>query len=391
MSFKNFIYTKDDEDLTFLPKDFSPGFNTSSPFVSINTELVKADEKLAVEPVNEHVRTTADLGGVPKEILFVVHAGSVTAYIRKRKCKTTGGSSRPPVKRKLASGSSTSRTVRDKASVIKDDTPVLSIFDDDEGLEDCLELKDATAYHLMISAITPPAWKDNAMNRRSRELLEVIEKLKGEADVMRARKLAREDEYKGLRDKCEAAMTDFDKNPVVLLLRAAEAKEHKGNLDRLMLESQKWSGYQVSLLAFELKIASLEAKKANLEATDALLRQEIEEIKHDRREVVSKVVPYAYMELLHSEELGRLVGKLVSSAITFGGCKAYEQVTRMKEPFDLSKVNGYHPSYENGHTQASNDLATATFSWLNEYVADASTFVEALLSKKPPTVQKSFL
>ncbi|GJZ71183.1 reverse transcriptase domain-containing protein [Tanacetum coccineum] len=85
-----------------------------------------------------------------------------------------------------------------------------------------------------------------------------------------------------------------------------------------------------------------------------------------------------------SDELGRLVGKLVSSAITFGRCKAYEQVARIKEPFDLSKVKGYRPSYEKEHTQANNDLSTATFSWLNEYVADASAFVEALLLKKPP-------
>ncbi|GJS35758.1 hypothetical protein Tco_0534140 [Tanacetum coccineum] len=284
------------------------------------------------------------------------------------------GSSRPPVKRKLASGWSTSHTVRAKASALKDDTPVLSISDDDEGLEDCLELKDATACHLKISAITPPTWKgfldnhldvdlldlydrcyarqavvDNEMNRRSRELLEVIEKLRGEADVMRARELAREEEGEGLRAKCEAAMTDFDKNPAILLLRE-----------------------KMSLLAAE--------------ATEALLRQEIEEVKHDRREVVSKVVPYTCMELLHSDDMGRLVGKLVSSAITFGRCRAYEQVARMKEPLDLSKVMGYRPSFEKEHTQASNDLATATFSWLNEYVADASASIEALLSKKPPTL-----
>ncbi|GKB96992.1 hypothetical protein Tco_0983129 [Tanacetum coccineum] len=81
--------------------------------------------------------------------------------IRERKCKTKGGSLRPPVKRKLASGSSTSRIVHAKASTIKDDTPVLSISDD-EGLKDCLVLKDATACHLKISAITPlvtpPKW-----------------------------------------------------------------------------------------------------------------------------------------------------------------------------------------------------------------------------------------
>ncbi|GKA53706.1 hypothetical protein Tco_0747021 [Tanacetum coccineum] len=49
---------------------------------------------------------------------------------------------------------------------------------------------------------------------------------------------------------------------------------------------------------------------------------------------------------------------------------------------------GYRPSYDKEHTQSSNDLATTTFSWLNEYVADASVSVEALLSKKPPTLQK---
>ncbi|GKG30595.1 hypothetical protein Tco_0423083, partial [Tanacetum coccineum] len=118
---------------------------------------------------------------------------------------------------------------------------------------------------------------------------------------------------------------------------------------------------------------------------------EIKEVKHDKREVVYKVVPYAFMELLYSDELGRLIGKLVSLAITFGRCRAHEQVARMNEPFDLSKVKGYRPSYEKEHTQASNDLATATFSWLNEYAVDASASVEALLSKKPPLYRSLFL
>nr|GFA82097.1 hypothetical protein [Tanacetum cinerariifolium] len=149
---------------------------------------------------------------------------------------------------------------------------------------------------------------DNEVNRRFCELFEVLEKLRGEADVMRVRELACEEEYEGIQAKCEAAMTDFDKNPAVLLLRekisslAAKTKEHKGNLDRLMLENQKWSGYQVSLLDLESKVASLEAEKANLEATEALLPHEIKEVKHDRKEVVSKVVPYACMKL-HSDEL----------------------------------------------------------------------------------------
>ncbi|GJU59771.1 hypothetical protein Tco_1237537 [Tanacetum coccineum] len=336
MSFRNFIYTEEDEDLTFLPKDLSPGFNTRSPSVSINTEPIRTDEEPATD---------------------------VAARIKERKCKTRGGSSRPPVKRKLASGLSTSRTVRAKASALKDDSPVLSISDDDEGLEDCLELKDATACHLKISAITPPTWKGFLDNHLEVDMLDLHDRCYARQAVMDNAVNRRSHEL--LEAKCEAAMTDFDKNPAVLFLRekmsslAAEAKEHKGNLGRLMLESQKWSGYQ-----------------------------EIEKVKHDRREVVSKVVPYACIELLHSDELGRLVGKLVSSAITFDRCRAYEQVARIKEPFDLLKVKGYRPSYEKEHTKDNNDLATATFSWLNKYVADASASVEALLSKKPPTLQK---
>ncbi|GJY34433.1 hypothetical protein Tco_0418902 [Tanacetum coccineum] len=72
----------------------------------------------------------------------------------------------------------------------------------------------------------------------------------------------------------------------------------------------------------------------------------------------------------------------------FGRRRAFEQVADMKEPFYLSKVKGYRPSYKKDHTQASNDLATATFPWLNEFVSDSSAPIEALLSKKPLTLRR---
>ncbi|GKG26682.1 hypothetical protein Tco_0402385, partial [Tanacetum coccineum] len=93
-------------------------------------------------------------------------------------------------------------------------------------------------------------------------------------------------------------------------------------------------------------------------------------------------------ELVHSDELGRLVGKLVSSAITYGRCRGYEQVAAMKEPFDLSKAKGYHSSYKKEHTEAINDFTTAMFLWLDDFIADVSAPIEALLSKKPLTLQK---
>nr|GEX37596.1 hypothetical protein [Tanacetum cinerariifolium] len=83
-----------------------------------------------------------------------------------------------------------------------------------------------------------------------------------------------------------------------------------------------------------------------------LEQREVEELKQDRRDAVSKFVPYAAI-------------------------KAYEQVATMKEPFDLSKAKGYCSSYKKEHTRASNDFETTTFSWLDKFVADAAAPIEA--------------
>ncbi|GJW25773.1 hypothetical protein Tco_0039584 [Tanacetum coccineum] len=172
----------------------------------VNTEPPKDVKEPEVQPAE----VTADSGESPNAGVIVVHPGSVAAHIKERKCKTRGGSSRTPVKRKLTSGSSSSRTVRAKTSASKDDAPFLSISNDDEGLPDCFELKDANACHLTISAITPPAWKghldnqmdlelldlhdrcyarqtmvDNVVNRRACEFLQVIEKMSHETKISR--------------------------------------------------------------------------------------------------------------------------------------------------------------------------------------------------------------
>nr|GFB65078.1 hypothetical protein [Tanacetum cinerariifolium] len=78
--------------------------------------------------------------------------------------------------------------------------------------------------------------------------------------------------------------------------------------------SQKWAGYQQSLSTLESKVTSLKAKKARLKAVEVSIQKKVDELKQDRREVVSKVVPYAAIELIHSDDMGSLVGRLVSSA-----------------------------------------------------------------------------
>ncbi|GKB08263.1 hypothetical protein Tco_0836547 [Tanacetum coccineum] len=193
----------------------------------------------------------ADYKESPKPKVFVVHPGSVAARIKDRK-----------------------------------------LSNDDKGLPDVHELKDATAYHLKIFAITPPAWKnhldnhmdvelldvhdrcyarqvvvDNTVNRRSHELLQVIGKLRGEFDVMKDKERAREKECEEQRAKCDAAMTEFEKKPTVVALHgkistlSTEVKEHKVSLDKMMLESQKWAGYQQNLSTLESKVTSLEVER----------------------------------------------------------------------------------------------------------------------------------
>ncbi|GKE48953.1 hypothetical protein Tco_1480211 [Tanacetum coccineum] len=307
MAFRNFIYSEDDEDLSFLPKE---------PFLGFGT----------------------DFGESPKPELFVVHPGSVAARIKDRKCKTKGGSSRPPVKRKLSLGSSTSCATHAKTSSLKDDAPYLTVSDDDED-------------------ITPPSWKNHLDNHIDVKLLDLHNRCYAR-QVIRAR----EEECKELWAKCAAAMTEFEKNPTVVALRenistlSTEVKEHKVSLDRMMLKSQKWAGYQESLSTLESKVTFLETEKARLEAIEVSLRKEVEELKQDMREVVSKVFPYAMMELIHSDDMGSLVGRLVSSAILYRRCRAYEQVADIKDHFDLSKVKGYRSSYKKDHIQAINDM-----------------------------------
>nr|GEV18693.1 hypothetical protein [Tanacetum cinerariifolium] len=267
----NFVYAKDEEDLSFLPKEPSPAFGNGSPSVSVNIEPLMIDE----EPE---------------------------------------GSSKPPVKRKLALGSSTACATCAKSSASKNDVYFLIISDEDEGLE-LLDLHDC--------CYARQAFDDNVVNKRSCELVGVIEKLKDECDMIKERERAREEESKGLRAKCEDAM--------------------------MMLESQKYVGYQANLSSLESQVVSLEAEKARLEAVKVSLRKEVDDARWDMMEVVSKVVPYVAMKLFHSDDLGSLVGKLVTSDIVYRRCKAFEQVTAMKEPFDLTKVKGYHSSYKKEH------------------------------------------
>nr|GEV34299.1 hypothetical protein [Tanacetum cinerariifolium] len=232
MAFRNFIYIEDDEDLAFLPKEPSSGFGTGSLSVSVNIEPLKANE----DPVIQPVEVIADSGESPKPELFVVHLGSVAAQIKDRKCKNKGGSSRPPVKRKLSIGSSTSHATRAKTSSSKEDAPFLTVSDDDECrlLFFNIPCIDATACHLKIYAITPPAWKNHLDNHMHLELLD-------------------------LHDRYYAR--------------------------QVVVENTVNRRLPTELSTLESKVSSPKAEKARLKAVKVSLYKEVEELKKDRREV----------------------------------------------------------------------------------------------------------
>nr|GEU30008.1 hypothetical protein [Tanacetum cinerariifolium] len=225
----NFMFAEDDEEMTFLPREPSPGFEGGSPSTSINNQFRKTD-----------------------------FAGKVHSS---------------------------------KFSPTKVESSTFLTISDDEGLPDAPELQTAVYCYLIISNVTPPPWRGHLDNRLDFELLD-------------------------LHDHCytSQAMVDNAANQ-----RSRELlKENLANL--------------------ESKVGVLQAEKGRLEAVEALLCQEVKAVKHDRTKVVSKVVPYVSIELVHSDDIVMLVGKLVSFAIFYGRCVAFEDVTNMNEPFDLVKV-----------------------------------------------------
>ncbi|GKG41994.1 hypothetical protein Tco_0473745, partial [Tanacetum coccineum] len=66
MDFRNFIYTEDDDNLAFLPKEPSLGFGIGSPSTSVNTEPPKDVKEPKVQPAE----VTIDSG---EASVFVVH------------------------------------------------------------------------------------------------------------------------------------------------------------------------------------------------------------------------------------------------------------------------------------------------------------------------------
>ncbi|GKA31716.1 hypothetical protein Tco_0718021 [Tanacetum coccineum] len=177
------------------------------------------------------------------------------------------------------------------------------------------ELRDVTYCHWVVAHVTPPSWKQCLREISIEQLCDIHDRAYMRQDVLD--NIDKDRAYAELERKCNKALQDLDKNPLISDMRA-EIKVLQGQVDglhseysRIILEERKW---------------------------------EVDSLKQDRAAVVSKVIPDAAIKLVRSDDLGVLITKLVKSSIIYGRCQAFKEVAAMEEPFVLEKMSGYRPS-----------------------------------------------
>ncbi|GJW64856.1 hypothetical protein Tco_0116740 [Tanacetum coccineum] len=209
------------------------------------------------------------------------------------------------------------------------------------------ELKDSADFHFVVTHVTPPSWKrhlkeisleklcdihdraymrqamlDNMLNSRTRKLILILSKARASYDAIRERRLR--------------------KTRHMLNLRGVD--QLHGEYSRLVLEEKKWVNYEQTLSILRSKVKGLESEKERLKSFETQLSQEIDGLRQDRADVVSKVIPHVATKLIRSDEMGLLVARLAKAAMFRGRRTTFEEVADLKEPFDLEKMHGYHSS-----------------------------------------------
>ncbi|GJU42608.1 putative RNA-directed DNA polymerase [Tanacetum coccineum] len=178
---------------------------------------------------------------------------------------------------------------------------------------------------------------DNVMNKRTRELMSTLTKAKAACDAIREMEKEKDKAYSELEAKCNDALQDLDKNPLVLDMRAeietlhGQVSKLHGEYSRLVLEEKKWINYDQTLATIRSKVEGLETERERLKKSETQLLQEMDELRQDRVTVVANVVPHVAMELVRSDEIGLLVARLVKTILVHCRCLAFEEVAALKD------------------------------------------------------------
>lgn len=134
------------------------------------------------------------------------------------------------------------------------------------GLPNNKKLPDALACHQLVEKVTPPSWVgaldnmsmeelcdlhdktytrqvvlDNHLNDRTRDLIRTVKGAREKMDAILAKEKKRDQEFADLKTKCEEAMKELERNPLVIDLRAdiqdleKKLKETQSECKRLRL------------------------------------------------------------------------------------------------------------------------------------------------------------
>nr|GEU91845.1 hypothetical protein [Tanacetum cinerariifolium] len=215
------------------------------------------------------------------------------------------------------------------------------------------ELKDSDDCHFVVAHVTPPWWKrnlreicldklcdihdraymqqdilDNMLNSRTRKLITTLSKARAFCDAIWEREVEKDKAYAELKRKCNEALLHSE-------------------YSRLVLEEKKYVNYEQTMYILYSKVEGLESKRERLKSSDTQLLQEVDRLR----------------------------------------CTNLEDVTALKEPFDLEKMHGYRSSSKKEFDQAGDDLATASFRFIAEAIADPYASLEKFLLKKPKSLR----
>ncbi|GJR56623.1 hypothetical protein Tco_1407144 [Tanacetum coccineum] len=335
MDFRNFMIPGDDAEMRFNPRDVASLapclYYCSSCLIEMafGNFMIPGDDAemrfMPREPTGKYV-TRSPTSSINKET-FIVSTEHVASANPKQLAENSVESKGSSINEQAMIVRSSPAPIQTRK--VKDESSLsLTISDDDyEGHLDNMAVNELLEFHDRCYA--RPVVLDNAMDQRTRMLLKTDDQVKGEIDAIKKREEARMKKYSEIKAKCEAAMDDFDKNTTVIILHQ--------------------------------KVDSLQAQ-----GIESQLRQEVEDVKHDTAKVVSMVISYIAVKLVHSDEMVKLVGRISTTAIVYRRYAALEEVTKMKEPFDLTKF-----------------LATG------HPTPDPSTPIEVLHSKKPKSLCRS--
>nr|GEV56614.1 hypothetical protein [Tanacetum cinerariifolium] len=161
------------------------------------------------------------------------------------------------------------------------------------------ELKYVTDGHWVAAHVTPPSWKQYLMEISIEQLCDIRDR----AYMRQADNVLNE-----LEKKCNQALKDLDKNPLVSDMRAEiETLQSRVNglyseYSRLILKENKWINYEQTLSTLRAKFEGLESKGKRLRAFEIQHLQEVDSLRQDRAVVVARVILDVAMKLIHRRD-----------------------------------------------------------------------------------------